>query len=287
MEKINEQIQNFSSVLFPYAYNIIGSVEEAKDIVQDVLSKHFALNVSTTEIVNQKNYLITSVVNHSINSKKRKNKFSSDVERLPEPIATEESDIETHLKDIVKYSLLVLLEQLNVKERAVFVLKEAFHYSHEEIAQVISSTSENSRKLLSRAKAKINPTVRDTSKISNKEASAYLKKYVEAIRNGDTEKLEELFCEDIKVVADGGERVKVISNVTTGVKNCILLMLEVYKKFQRKQSIKFIEVNHHPALLYLNKSKVMACQIFSFDEEGKIYSINSVIDPVKLKNVAS
>ncbi len=48
--------------------------------------------------------------------------------------------------------LLILMEKLNPKERAVFILKEGFGYAHEEIAEVLSATVENSRQLLSRAK---------------------------------------------------------------------------------------------------------------------------------------
>ena len=43
--------------------------------------------------------------------------------------------------------MLVLLEYLNAKERAVFILKEASDYAHEEIAETLSITVENSRKL--------------------------------------------------------------------------------------------------------------------------------------------
>ena len=76
-------------------------------------------------------------------------------EWLPEPIATEEADKAVRLNDIAAYSLLILLEKLNPKERAVFILKEGFDYAHEEIADVLSTTVESSRQLLSRAKRKL------------------------------------------------------------------------------------------------------------------------------------
>jgi RNA polymerase sigma-70 factor (ECF subfamily) len=47
-----------------------------------------------------------------------------------------------NLSEIVSYSLLILLEQLNAKERAVFILKEAFAYSYEEIGETLSISVE-------------------------------------------------------------------------------------------------------------------------------------------------
>ncbi|WP_430965669.1 sigma-70 family RNA polymerase sigma factor [Spongiimicrobium sp. 2-473A-2-J] len=288
MKRMDEPIAKYRNMLFPYAYNIIGSADDAKDIVQDVLSKHFvSKNETSNEIRNEKNYLITSVVNHAINVKNRTKKFASHLEQLPEPVATEESDLELHLKDIVSYSLLVLLEQLNVRERAVFILKEAFNYSHQEIAEVISGTAENSRKLLSRAKAKINPARKPSAKIAKGEATGYLNRYVTAISNGNVEELEALFSEDIKVVADGGTDVKVLRNLTLGRENCIVLLLEVYKKFQIGQTIRFVEINHQPAILFYTGEELNTCQVFSIASNGKVYAINSVIDPKKLKNIAT
>ena len=121
-------MKDYQSILFPYAYNILGSSEDAKDAVQDVLYKYLA---SPREgIENEKNYLIRSVVNRSIDIKNSKKKIVPDDVWLPEPIATEKADTDINLSDIVTYSLMVLMEQLNPKERAVFILKEGFGYSH-------------------------------------------------------------------------------------------------------------------------------------------------------------
>ncbi len=285
MNTINDTIANYQFVLFPYAYNIMGSVEEAEDIVQDILIKHFVNERPDSTIHNEKNYLIKSVINRAISTKKRKSKMALGYEQLPEPIATEASDADVYLNDIASYALLVILERLNVKERAVFILKEAFHYSHKEIAEVISGTSENSRKLLSRAKAKLDPALRNEVKISRTEANAYLKKYVSAIRNGDIKTLETMFSEDIRVIADGGGTVKVISQLTIGSQECMALLLEVYRRFQKKHSVVFTEVNHQPAILFYNGKNLVACQVFSIGVNNKIYAVDAIVDPKKLKNL--
>ena len=101
-------MENYQDKLFPYAYNILGSSEDAKEAVQDVLEKYFSTKKAGIE--NPKGYLIKAVINQSINIKQRKQRISSKSIWLPEPIATESSDDHLHSEDIIAYSMLVLLE---------------------------------------------------------------------------------------------------------------------------------------------------------------------------------
>src|ERR1700760_4356805 len=134
--------------LFPYAYNILGSAEDAKDVIQDAMVKY--LEGERREIEFERNYLIKSVVNAAINLKTRQRKIHSTIEVwLPEPVATSDmADRNLYLKDVLSYSLLVLMERLAANERAVFLLKETFDYTHVEIANILGITQVNSRKLL-------------------------------------------------------------------------------------------------------------------------------------------
>src|SRR5690349_10733642 len=123
-----------------YAYNITGSYEDARDVVQDVFLE--VMNRPEEKIENKKAYLTRSVINRAINWKNRQKKFVSEYPGtwLPEPVATEKADTNLEQKDILSYSLMVLLEKLNAQQRAVFILKEAFDYNHEEIASLLDIT---------------------------------------------------------------------------------------------------------------------------------------------------
>ncbi|MCK7556574.1 hypothetical protein MKQ70_16740 [Chitinophaga sedimenti] len=111
-------MKQYQQELFPYAYNILGSAEDAKDAIQDVLGRY--LSSDRAGIENEKAYLVKSVINQSINLKNKRKVLSTGEVWLPEPVATEQADSALHSKDIISYSMLVLLEQLNPKERAVF-----------------------------------------------------------------------------------------------------------------------------------------------------------------------
>jgi RNA polymerase sigma-70 factor (ECF subfamily) len=277
-------VKDYQHILFPYAYNILGSAEDAKDAIQDVLSNYVA--TPREGIENEKNYLIKSVINHSINIRNRRKKVSYGEVWLPEPVATESADANINLKDIVSYSLLILLEQLNPKERAVFILKEGFGYSHQEISEVLSGTVELSRKLLSRAKTKLSQSKHPVKLHREPVPSEILEKYVNTIRGGDTERLEDLLAEDITFYADGGGKVNVVKKICTGIHDVADLLLYVYNKFEAGARIIAVTVNHQPAMLFYVDGKLISCQVLGISPvTGEIYQISTVVDPDKLKNI--
>ncbi|MEO6868853.1 MAG: sigma-70 family RNA polymerase sigma factor [Ginsengibacter sp.] len=193
---ISNQFKDYSKMLFPYAYNILRVSQDAEDAVQDVLFKCFGNE--RDDIKNIKGYLVKSVINQSINIKNKRKKISYEDVWLPELIATEEADANINLREIASYSLLILLEKLNPKERAVFILKEAFGYSHHEIADVLSGTVEQSRQLLSRGKSKLSSSKLTSKKTSNNIVpEGTLDKYINAIRNRDIGTLENLLSNEI------------------------------------------------------------------------------------------
>lgn len=276
-----EILSNYQRKLFPYAYNILGSAADAMDAIQDVMVKY--VSGPKQDIDNETGYLVKGVINQSINIKKRNKKIAGDTMWLPEPIATEKADGNINRNEIISYSMMVLLEYLNPKERAVFILKEAFDYSHEEIADTLSLSVENSRKLLSRAKTELKNTD-ENFKPSSTGTSAFLEAYINIIKNGDTKALEDMLSKEIAVKTDGGGNIKIVNELVVGLKPVVDLMLYVYDTYQKSLSIKFSKINHQPAVLFYKDNMLVNCQVFEI-ENDKIKGIYSIVDPEKLKNI--
>ncbi|WP_422350586.1 sigma-70 family RNA polymerase sigma factor [Flagellimonas sp.] len=273
-------MEDYQNKLFPYAYNILGSADDAKDAIQEILIKY--QDVKNQAVQNEMGYLVRSVINESINLKKKRQLGLSDALWLPEPIATDATDEQIDSSAIISYSMMVLLEKLTPKERAVFILKEAFGYSHKEIGLVLEMTLENSRKLLSRGRSRLRSLKRGVSMDHAKVPKAYLERYVDSIRSGDIKNLEQMLSEDIMVSADGGDEIQVVRELTRGLKAAVKLLLFVFKTYQQKNKIVVSEVNHQPALLYYQAGVLVNCQIFQI-EDGKIVQIHAQLAPNKLK----
>jgi len=268
--------------LFPYAYNILGNIDDSQDVIQEVLIKFNEKDVSS--ISNQNAYLIKAVINQSINLKKKNDRERQQKITLPEPIVTNQGESKIELDEILNYSMFVLLDTLNTKERAVFLLKEAFDYEHDEIAEILEISVENSRQLLARAKKKLKLRKPEMATSSAKDRK-YLEKYVNAIRKGDVKTLEQILSDEVQVLADAGNKLQAIAEMTSGIDDTIKLMTYVYENHQKDLEIKIEEINHQSALLFYRGTTLINCQIFELNPNGKITSIFSVVDPEKLMKI--
>lgn len=275
--------------LFPYAYNILGTVDDAKDVIQSVLLTMLTKGITNFSKQNNehKNYLIKSVINAAVTLKEKQQRILSEENVwLPEPVATDNiPGQELEMQEVLSYSLLVLMEKLNAKERAVFILSESFDYPHSEIAEVLGITEENSRKLLSRARQALfkpseikQPTPRDRE---------ILQQLLEAIKERDIDTLHKLVAADIQYYGDGGGKIPIAAKYMTGADNVIALQILAYHKFLTKARLQYVTINHQPAMVSYVGKYLTGCQIFNLHPNtGQIMQINVVLDPKKLKSLS-
>ena len=100
-------------------------------------------------------------------------------------------------------AVLVLLESLTPVERAVFVLREAFDYGYDEIAEIVGKSADNCRQLATRAAATWT-SGRPRFEPSREQREELVRRFVAALREGETEPLVELLADDVAFYGDGG-----------------------------------------------------------------------------------
>lgn len=269
--------------LLTYAYNITGSYEDSQDLVQDVIEKYISLDKS--EIRNETNFLIKSTINHAINFKNRHGKKMVYGEWLPEPLSFENAENKLIKEQTARYTLLVLLEKLNARERAVYILKEAFDYSHQEIAETLDISVENSRKLLSRAGQQLQDIKYEPDSVNISVHVDILQQYQLALSEGDIPNIEKLLTDAIKLSADGGKRIRVIKAVEVGKSATAQLLAYVQQQFLGKKPHSFHIFNHQPAICFWQDNRIYNCHILDIDANGMIREIYSIVDPEKLKRL--
>ncbi|NGM66878.1 sigma-70 family RNA polymerase sigma factor [Sphingobacterium sp. SGR-19] len=276
-------MQEHYNKLLTYAYNIVGSYEDARDVVQDVLEKYITLDKSN--IRHESNFLIKSTVNHAINFKTRQSKKEVFGEWLPEPVSFENADTKLIRDETASYTMLVLFEHLSPKERAVFILKEAFNYSHAEIAELLEINTENSRQLLSRANKQLKGGKFSPHNPYSGIHIEILEKYQVALAEANIQELEHLLVSDIKLNADGGTKVQVIKGTEMGKTATATLLVYVQQQFLLDKEFTFQFFNHQPAICFWDNDKLHNCQILQLNNSGLIQEIYSIVDPEKLKNL--
>jgi RNA polymerase sigma-70 factor (ECF subfamily) len=264
-------------LLNTYAYNILGSLQEAEDIVQDAYLKF--MEGDRDQVEDKKAYLVRMVINMAINRKKRQQKIRASYpgEWLPEPVATERADASVEKEELLSYSLMLLMERLTPKQRAVFILKEGFDYGHEEIAGLLDITVPHSRKLLSRAKG----LLQDAGHMEEETPGAFVTRYLDAIREGDMKKIEKLLSEEVLMVSDGGGKASAIPRPLQGRESVVAFISAVFSKFYSGAKILTGEVNHQPAIFYFENGKLSTCQVISL-REGTAAGMYFMRNPEKL-----
>ncbi len=127
--------------LFWLAYRLLGSASEAEDAVQDA---YLRLHGADRGAIESLPAWLTKVVTNLCLSRLTSARARREVYPgpwLPEPVLTDDrtlGPLETaEQRESVSIALLGVMERLSPTERAAFVLREAFAYSHFEIAEIL------------------------------------------------------------------------------------------------------------------------------------------------------
>ncbi|WSK73401.1 RNA polymerase sigma factor SigJ [Streptomyces sp. NBC_01276] len=186
---------------------MLGTVSDAEDIVQDTW---LAWNkADRSEVRHPKAYLVRTVTNLSLNrlTSARATREEYVGPWLPEPLLTA-PDVaqERELAESVSTAMLVVLESLTPVERAVFVLREVFGYSHAEIAGFLDRPEPTVRQISHRARKHVaeRRTVYDTDAAQREEVTA---RFLSACAGGDLNAVLELLAPDVTAWSDGGGKV--------------------------------------------------------------------------------
>ncbi|MEU9941237.1 RNA polymerase sigma factor SigJ [Streptomyces lavendulae] len=194
-------------LLFATAYRMLGAVGDAEDIVQDTWLAWSKADRS--EVRHPKAYLVRTVTNLSLNrlTSARATREEYVGPWLPEPLLTAPDVAREHERaEEVSMAMLVVLESLTPVERVVFVLREAFGYSHAEIAGFLHRPEPTVRQIAHRARKHVadRRTVHDTDAARREEVTA---RFLSACAGGDLNAVLELLAPDVTAWSDGGGKV--------------------------------------------------------------------------------
>jgi RNA polymerase sigma-70 factor (ECF subfamily) len=258
---------NYQKILFPYIYNIVGSVDDSLDVAQESVIRF--LNSDQDNIENPKAYLIKIAINQAINFKNllRHQKEKYPGTWLPEPLETGAESLHQMDKEkIITYSLMVLLEKLSGKERAVYILKEIFQYNHQDISDVLNISVENSRQILRRSRKRIRQDVYDTQlKNSN---LPYVKSFIRALNEHNFESLEQLLIDDITIDTDHGGKATAARNVISGRRNVIKFLKVLAKKYYHDIDAEVVEINQRAGIVFRNGNIIQTIVLFEPDQNN-------------------
>ena len=266
--------------LFGIAYRMLGSAAEAEDIVQDVWLRWQATDRSVVE--NPAAFLATTTtrmcISFSQSAQSRRETYVGPW--LPEPVDTSSDPaLGAERGEALGLAILLLLEKLTPTERAAYVLREAFDYSHREIADILQIEEANARQLVSRARKHIADGRRTPA--SSDEQRRLLEAFIGAAQKGDLVALESLFAEDVISYSDGGGLVRAARVPVVGRERVAKFIAAFSSHFWNGVTLSWTEVNGQESVLISRYGETVGLVTTEASEQG-IHQIMWLMRPSKL-----
>lgn len=187
--------------LFEIAYRVLGSVSEAEDVVQEAWLRWQRTDRSV--VLNPTAFLATTTTRLALNvaqSARRRRETYADA-WFPEPAdAGIGPEARAERGEAVEQAVLLLLQNLSPRERAAYVLREAFDYPYQRIAELLHLGAANTRQLVRRAHKRVGTARR--APVSSSVHRHHVRAFLAAAQAGRLTDLEQLLAAD--VVPAGG-----------------------------------------------------------------------------------
>lgn len=266
--------------LFGIAYRMLGSALDAEDLLQEVWVRWQTCDRSV--VLNPAAYLATTTTRLAINATQsayaRHETYIGPW--LPEPVDTSaDPALGAERAAALEVAVLLLLEKLTPTERAAYVLREAFDYPYQQIAEIIQTSEPTARQHVSRARKRL--TAQRRAQVSAPEQQRLLTAFVAAARVGDLSALEELFAADVVSYSDGGGVVRASRIPVRGATTVAKYYRSFAARFWVGVEVVPAMLNGAHAMVLRNDGVTFAVVTVTASEEG-IEQVLWVMNPGKL-----
>jgi RNA polymerase sigma-70 factor (ECF subfamily) len=286
----SEKLQIFNEHrprLFGLAYRMLGTRDDAEDIVQETYVRWH--KTETDGIETPEAWLVAVATRLSID---RLRKASVQRETyigpwLPEPIVFDSKsspELQAEMAADVSLAFLVLLERLSPLERAIFLLHEVFDFAHAEIAKIVEKSETAVRQIVSRARTRVR---NDRPRFKADDASRLdlIRKFVTAAYSNDEGTILSIFADDIALTSDGGGKVNAARRTIYGSKRLARLYTITPPKYPGSLQAVVVTINGEPGLIEFLDGQPVAATTFVFNGD-MIKALYRVMNPDKLQRIS-
>ena len=272
------------NLLFTVAYELLGSAADAEDVVQESWLKWD--RVDHSEVRDPRAYVVRIVTRTALDRLRTVARRREDYVGpwLPEPLLTAPdvaADVE--LADSLSTAMLMVLETLEPTERAVFVLREVFDVSYDELAEAVGRTPAAVRQIAHRARTHVAER-RPRGVASRADTARALAAFVRAIETGELQELADLLAPDVVAFGDGGGIKQALPRPVAGADKVAKLLAHGMRTVAGRFTAEVVEVNGWPGLLLRLDGEVDSVLTVRV-EDGLVTAVYTVRNPEKLSAV--
>ena len=268
------------NLLFTVAYELLGSAADAEDVLQETWLRWADVDLGTVR--DQRAYLVRITAHQALARLRTlgRRKESYVGPWLPEPLLTAPDVAEdVELADSVSIAMLLVLETLTPTERAVFVLREVFDLTYDEIAEAVGKSPAAVRQIAHRARSHV-AARRPRGVVSPAETREALTAFHRAVQTGDLQSLLDVLAPDVVFFGDGGGVAQAALAPIVGAGTVAARLV----KMRAAASLRSVQVNGYPALILRLNGEVDTVISLRIDD-GLITELYAVRNPAKLSHM--
>lgn len=284
MDPATEAFVAHRNLLFTVAYEMLGSAADAEDVLQETWLKWVGVDLDSVR--EKRAYLVRITTRQALTRLRTlgRRKESYVGPWLPEPLLTAPDVAEdVELADSVSMAMLLVLETLTPTERAVFVLREVFDLSYDEIAEAVDKTAAAVRQIAHRARSHV-AARRPRGVVSPAETRGALDAFQHAVETGDMRGLLDLLAPDVVFLGDGGGVKQAALQPIVGADLVAGLLTGSLPGIGATMTVEPVQINGYPALILRLDGEIDTVVALRLDN-GLISGLYSVRNPEKLSRM--
>lgn len=275
--------------LFGLAYRMLGSVQDADDVVQEAWLRWHRAH----DVMHPRAWLDTVCTRLCLDAAKRAHRQRETYPGpwLPEPWVEAEEPTAS-IDSTITMALLLVLQRLSPPQRAAFLLREVFEADYTDISAILDASEATCRQWVRRARRQV--VVRSEPRfVPTPEAlDALVVAFGVAATTGDREALEAQLTADVVAWSDGGGKRPAATRGVTGPSRVAQLLLGTQRKQPQDVRLALVRVNGGPGVVVDSPSQgLQAVLAFAVraDDTGRacIAGIYTVRNPDKLGHLAA
>ncbi|MBA9007731.1 sigma-70 family RNA polymerase sigma factor [Thermomonospora cellulosilytica] len=285
-----ERFEASRNRLASLAYRLLGSAADAEDAVQDAFLRWQAADRDRIEVPEAwLTKIVTNLCLDRLRSAQARRERAAGA-WLPEPLLEGDPMLGPadtfEQRESVSLAVLILMERLSPNERAVYVLREAFSYSHAEIADILDITESASQQHLHRARRRV-AAARRADVLDAAGTRRIVEAFLDAAASGRTERLIALLTEDATAISDGaGLAGKLLllptpERVAAAARGALKPSEGKRRRVGGSPALHACVVNGSPAMIAVLDDRVVGLVVFEM-REGKIASAYGMASPKRL-----
>lgn len=264
-QALSESYDAHRDAVWGACYRLTGTVHDADELTQET---YLRLRERPPERLDEslRNWLLTVAANLCRDRLRRRKNTDYLGQWLPAPVdfdetsswfvnegrSLEQQSPEQRLERLhsASYAFLLALEKLTPNQRSVLLLRDVYELSVRETAEALELSESNVKTTHHRARKRLDGADELSRPDTVRQATRQvLGEFMRCLAQGDTERLEELFRDDVRLLSDGGDGEYTAATRPVTGRRAVLAMLRGLAAQSNETGVQWVTLNGLPALL--------------------------------------